>query len=65
MLADRVLMFEFDAENRYLSPQIAMDITKLWRTSMIQKAYQRRSEFWALDAADYYFENVLISFWEV
>ena len=37
---------------------LAANITKVWLDEAIQKTYQRRSEFWMLEATDYYLENV-------
>ncbi|KAA0169813.1 hypothetical protein FNF27_06837 [Cafeteria roenbergensis] len=31
--------------------------TEIWHSSSVQAAWERRSEFWVLDAARYYFEN--------
>ena len=30
----------------------------LWQDPVIQQAYERRNEFWILDAALYYFNNI-------
>jgi len=38
-----------------MSPEIAADVFLLWQSDAVQKAYSRRSEFWILDGADYYF----------
>jgi len=46
-------------ENKLMSPDLADAIAKLWKTSPIQQAFARRNEFWNLDAAPYYFDNVL------
>jgi len=45
-----------DARNE-MTPQMVDDIVRLWRSQAIAKAYERRSEFWHLEASDYYFEN--------
>jgi len=41
-----------------MSMDLAEAIFKLWKTEPIQKAYEKRAEFWNLDAAPYYFEHV-------
>jgi len=43
----------------FLTTALAKDIQHLWKTDAIQKAWQRRNEFWLLENADYYFENVM------
>mmetsp|Transcript_60509 Transcript_60509/g.146164 ORF Transcript_60509/g.146164 Transcript_60509/m.146164 type:complete len:365 (-) Transcript_60509:63-1157(-) len=56
-LADRIMdiditsTFDFGADD-------ADCIAKLWADPDIQAAYQRRNEFWMLDAAPYYFQSV-------
>eukprot|EP01098_Paradermamoeba_levis_P004159 TRINITY_DN1805_c0_g1_i1.p1 TRINITY_DN1805_c0_g1~~TRINITY_DN1805_c0_g1_i1.p1 ORF type:complete len:335 (+),score=94.35 TRINITY_DN1805_c0_g1_i1:3-1007(+) len=40
-----------------LPPQIGEDIITLWRNDTIKACWERRSEFWILDAAAYYFEH--------
>lgn len=52
----RNLVFE---ENKLMSMEMAENISKLWKTEPIQKAFEKRAEFWNLDAAPYYFENVI------
>ncbi|CAM9515396.1 unnamed protein product, partial [Phaeothamnion confervicola] len=36
---------------------LATDVESLWRDSGVQTCYERRSEYWLLDASSYYFEN--------
>lgn len=38
-------------------PDLAEDITRVWRHPVTQAAYARRSDFWILDGADYYLEH--------
>jgi hypothetical protein len=44
-------------EESKLTPELANHISLLWKHESIQKAYARRSEFWVLDNADYYFSR--------
>ena len=44
--------------NAELDEAHAEHVVRLWRDAAIQKAYERRSEFWLLDAVRYYFDNV-------
>jgi GTPase SAR1 family protein len=37
----------------------ARDIEKLWQSTYIQQVYERRNEFWILDATPYYMNNVV------
>eukprot|EP01114_Cavostelium_apophysatum_P002008 TRINITY_DN1175_c0_g1_i1.p1 TRINITY_DN1175_c0_g1~~TRINITY_DN1175_c0_g1_i1.p1 ORF type:complete len:367 (+),score=130.25 TRINITY_DN1175_c0_g1_i1:251-1351(+) len=46
-------------ENKMMSMEMAEAVSKLWKAEAIQKAYGKRAEFWNLDAANYYFENVI------
>lgn len=55
-LADRLA--DIDITTNYFPPDLADCVTKLWADADIKAAYARRNEFWLLDAAQYYFENV-------
>jgi len=46
-------------ENKLMSMELAQSIASLWETSTIKMAFDKRAEFWNLDAAPYYFQNVL------
>ena len=37
-----------------LTPELAEKITILWQSKGIQQTYERREEFWCLDATPYY-----------
>jgi len=45
-----------DAKNE-MTPNMVEDIVTLWKADAIQRSYLRRSEFWHLEASDYYFTN--------
>jgi len=49
--------FEMDSDDDF-SEEIANNIKALWGNATIQQTYARRKEFWILDSAEYYFENV-------
>lgn len=44
-------------EEFIMSPELAEDVVRLWKSEAVQQAYERRSEFWILDGADYYFAH--------
>lgn len=44
-------------EEFIMSPELAEDVGRLWKAEAVQEAYKRRSEFWILDGADYYFNH--------
>jgi len=56
--ATEVEDFVFDAETKRMPANIGDDIAALWACDTIQKTYERRSEFYFLDASEYYFTNV-------
>jgi len=56
--ATEVEDFVFDAETKRMPVAIADDIAALWQSDTIQQTYKRRSEFYFLDASEYYFTNV-------
>jgi len=56
--AKTVKDFNLEGKIRFLPPNLAEAISQLWKTTTIQKSFARRSEFWNLDSADYYFANV-------
>jgi len=45
-----------DADTEF-SEELATKIQDLWNSDVIQAVYKRKSEFWLLDGAEYYFEN--------
>jgi len=56
--AAEVADFVFDPDTKSMPPNIGEDIAELWATDTIQQTYKRRSEFYFLDASEYYFSNV-------
>jgi len=56
--ANEVEDFVFDPETKRMPMSIAENIQYLWHHPVIQEAYKRRSEFYFLDASEYYFTNV-------
>jgi len=52
---DRMLM-EIDADAEF-TMELANSIFSVWKSDVIQAVYARKSEFWILDGAKYYFEN--------
>lgn len=57
-LAEKVLSFEFE-DVKLIGTEQAEAISKLWKNEVIQKVHIRRNEFWNLEAAPFYFDNVL------
>jgi len=51
--------FSFDSDLKSMPVSIAEDIAALWKSEAIQETYKRRSEFYFLDASEYYFTNVM------
>jgi hypothetical protein len=51
-LADLVGHFTFEQDNKFMTQEIGEAIAKLWKTTTIRRAYERRAEFWNLDASD-------------
>jgi len=45
-------------EEPLLTEEFANEIELLWKHEIIQKTYERRSEYWILESANYYFENI-------
>lgn len=41
-----------------LTPDIAESVAQLWKAPEVRAIYDKRTEYWILDAAGYYFENV-------
>lgn len=56
--AHDVKSFSFGSEIFSLTKDIASKISRLWNTETLKRVFNRRNEFWNLDASDYYFENV-------
>ncbi|EAL65161.1 G-protein subunit alpha 8 [Dictyostelium discoideum AX4] len=56
--AINVKSFQFEPEVKQMPVSIGLDIEELWRDEDIQKIWDRRSEYWFLDATPYYFENI-------
>jgi len=56
--ANTIKTFTLSEAVKRIPPTIADDIQALWGDKGIQKAWERRSEYWFLDATPYYFENV-------
>lgn len=54
--AEQINTFE---ENSRISVEMAHAILKLWESSPIRKAWMRRSEYWILDACQFYMDNLL------
>jgi len=46
------------ANNFNLDPELAADIASLWKNDVIQKTFERRSEFWILDGCAFYMDKV-------
>lgn len=44
-------------EEFIMSAELADDIALLWKSEVVQRVYARRSEFWILDGADFYFSR--------
>ena len=42
-----------------LTEELSFEIDSLWRDAGLQECYERRDEFWLLDACNYYFENAI------
>jgi len=53
--AEEIHTFE---ENDRIKPEQATAMLKLWRSEAIRQTYNRRSEFWILDACEYYMDNL-------
>ena len=58
-LADQIGATEIDDLTEATGIELASNISIVWKEEAIQKTYQRRSEFWLLEATDYYLENVI------
>nr|AAB19931.1 G-protein alpha-subunit 8 [Dictyostelium discoideum, Peptide, 154 aa] [Dictyostelium discoideum] len=56
--AINVKSFQFEPEVKQMPVSIGLDIEELWRDEDIQEIWDRRSEYWFLDATPYYFENI-------
>lgn len=46
------------AADELITLEVADAITQLWKSDPIRRTYEHKSEFWILDAAEYYFDNV-------
>jgi len=57
-IADRVKDIVFE-EKQLMSIELAESITKLWQTEPIKSAFEKRAEFWNLDASPYYFTHAV------
>jgi hypothetical protein len=42
-----------------LTEEMSYEIEKMWKDEGLQSCYARRNEYWILDAAPYYFDNVI------
>jgi len=47
------------AENSDFTRELAKNIASLWKDSGVQASYEKRHNYWLLDAAAYYFNEVL------
>jgi len=47
------------AADATLTPDLAQNIADLWADAGVQACYERRAEYWLLDAAPYYLDEVL------
>jgi len=56
--AENVKSFVFESDHKRMPVSIGEDISALWRDEEIQKIWERRSEYWFLDATPYYFEHI-------
>ncbi|EGG19940.1 G-protein subunit alpha 8 [Cavenderia fasciculata] len=56
--ANTVRSFQFEQDTKQMPVSIGLDIEELWKDQDIQSVWERRSEFWFLDATPYYFENI-------
>ncbi|EGC37981.1 guanine nucleotide-binding protein alpha-8 subunit [Dictyostelium purpureum] len=56
--AINVKTFQFEADVKQMPVSLGLDIEELWKDEDIQKIWERRSEYWFLDATPYYFENI-------
>jgi len=56
-LAEKIEKYCSDSELKMMTPEIGDAITKLAQSEAIKKTFQKRNEFWNLDASDYYFEH--------
>eukprot|EP00455_Lapot_gusevi_P040653 TRINITY_DN4617_c0_g2_i4.p1 TRINITY_DN4617_c0_g2~~TRINITY_DN4617_c0_g2_i4.p1 ORF type:complete len:379 (-),score=89.30 TRINITY_DN4617_c0_g2_i4:342-1478(-) len=53
--AERVLGHDINLD---MPETMGTDIEQLWKDEAIQRAYDQRNQFWLLDGAKYYFDNV-------
>ena len=42
-----------------LTEEMSYELERMWLDSGVQECWDRRSEFWILDAASYYFANII------
>jgi len=54
--AQKILAIKIE-EEPVLTEALAIEIDELWKHEAIQKTYQRRSEYWLLESAVYYFDH--------
>ncbi|EFA86001.1 G-protein subunit alpha 8 [Heterostelium album PN500] len=56
--ANNIRSFQFEQDVKQMPANIGLDIEELWKDPDIQTIWDRRSEYWFLDATPYYFENI-------
>eukprot|EP00456_Euglypha_rotunda_P088582 TRINITY_DN9087_c0_g1_i16.p1 TRINITY_DN9087_c0_g1~~TRINITY_DN9087_c0_g1_i16.p1 ORF type:complete len:271 (-),score=55.81 TRINITY_DN9087_c0_g1_i16:11-823(-) len=56
-IAQKILAIKTE-EEPVLTEELAKEIDHLWKLEQIVKTYERRTEFWLLEAANYYFEHL-------
>jgi len=56
--AANVRSFQFEPDVKQMPVSIGLDIEELWKDAEIQRIWDRRSEYWFLDATPYYFDNI-------
>lgn len=57
-LAKTITSISEDGALKLLKPEEGAAVAKLWKADAIRKVFEKRSEFWILDSAEYYFDNV-------
>jgi len=55
--AERILALDCKTDSPKLTPDLAKDVAMLWKDDAIQKTFGKKSQFWILDGAKYYFEQ--------
>eukprot|EP00732_Lithocolla_globosa_P005162 Lithocolla_globosa_v1_NODE_5173_length_1288_cov_37.358475.p1 type:complete len:357 gc:universal NODE_5173_length_1288_cov_37.358475:1243-173(-) len=56
---ERVKSFPLGSGTVPFSVELATSIDLLWKHDTVKKVYGRRNEFWLLEAAPYFFENIV------